>query len=139
MHPEVPESMSDKAKTFILRCFQADPAERATATALLQEPFLTGARRARSRPLPLAGGQSRGGDTGWGGPGMSCSIAISISIISLAGDPPNFGQQDGDAEGTDGTRGCSSARQDAPVRGTAGSPLLPCHPGEAASSSSYLG
>ncbi|KAM6235524.1 mitogen-activated protein kinase kinase kinase 6 isoform 2-T2 [Spheniscus humboldti] len=110
MHPEVPESMSDKAKTFILRCFQADPAERATATALLQEPFLAGARRARSRPLPPAGG-----------------------------DPPNIGQQDGDAEGTDGTRGCSSARQDAPVRGTAGSPLLPCHPGEAASSSSYLG
>ncbi|XP_009274541.1 PREDICTED: mitogen-activated protein kinase kinase kinase 6 [Aptenodytes forsteri] len=29
MHPEVPESMSDKAKTFILRCFQADPADGA--------------------------------------------------------------------------------------------------------------
>uniref|UniRef100_A0A8C3J943 mitogen-activated protein kinase kinase kinase n=1 Tax=Calidris pygmaea TaxID=425635 RepID=A0A8C3J943_9CHAR len=41
MHPEVPESMSDKAKRFILRCFQADPGERATATALLQDPFLT--------------------------------------------------------------------------------------------------
>uniref|UniRef100_A0A663ERK3 mitogen-activated protein kinase kinase kinase n=1 Tax=Aquila chrysaetos chrysaetos TaxID=223781 RepID=A0A663ERK3_AQUCH len=40
MHPEVPESMSDKAKTFILRCFQADPAKRATAAALLQDPFL---------------------------------------------------------------------------------------------------
>ncbi|XP_074018250.1 LOW QUALITY PROTEIN: mitogen-activated protein kinase kinase kinase 6 [Numenius arquata] len=110
MHPEVPESMSDKAKTFILRCFQADPAERATAAALLQDPFLTDARRARSRPLPPAGG-----------------------------DAPDFGQQDGDVEGSDGSRGCSSARQDAPVRGTAGSPLLPCHPGEAASSRSYLG
>ncbi|NXK18164.1 M3K6 kinase, partial [Arenaria interpres] len=110
MHPEVPESMSDKAKTFILRCFQADPAERATATALLQDPFLTDARRARSRPLPPAGG-----------------------------DTPDFGQQDGDVEGSDGSKGCSSARQDAPVRGTAGSPLLPCHPGEAASSHSYLG
>ncbi|NXS48099.1 M3K6 kinase, partial [Balaeniceps rex] len=118
MHPEVPESMSDKAKRFILRCFQADPAERATAAELLQEPFLASARRARSRPLP---------------------ITISISIISLVGDAPHFEQRDGDVEGSDGTRGCSSARQDTPVRGTAGSPLLPCHPGETASSSSYLG
>ncbi|KAM9256197.1 mitogen-activated protein kinase kinase kinase 6 [Cariama cristata] len=110
MHPEVPESMSDKAKTFILRCFQADPAERATAAALLQDPFLADARRARSRPVPLT-----------------------------RGDPPDFGQRDGDVEGSDGTRGCSSARQDAPVRGTAGSPRLPYHPGEGASSRSYLG
>ncbi|KAM9606827.1 mitogen-activated protein kinase kinase kinase 6 isoform 4-T5 [Morphnus guianensis] len=110
MHPEVPESMSDKAKTFILRCFQADPAKRATAAALLQDPFLADARRVRTRPVPPAGG-----------------------------DAPHFAQQDGDVEGSDGSRGCSSARQDAPVRGTAGSPLLPCHPSEAASSRSYLG
>ncbi|XP_049675663.1 mitogen-activated protein kinase kinase kinase 6 isoform X2 [Accipiter gentilis] len=110
MHPEVPESMSDKAKTFILRCFQADPAKRATAAALLQDPFLADARRVRTRPVPPVGG-----------------------------DPPHFAQQDGDVEGSDGSRGCSSARQDAPVRGTAGSLLLPCHPSEAASSRSYLG
>ncbi|XP_010140451.1 PREDICTED: mitogen-activated protein kinase kinase kinase 5-like, partial [Buceros rhinoceros silvestris] len=40
MHPEVPESMSEKAKRFILHCFQAEPAERATAAELLQDPFL---------------------------------------------------------------------------------------------------
>ncbi|XP_075294051.1 mitogen-activated protein kinase kinase kinase 6 isoform X2 [Opisthocomus hoazin] len=108
MHPEVPESMSDKAKTFILRCFQADPAERATAAALLQDPFLADARRARSRALPPAGGG-------------------------------RCGQRGGDVEGSDGSRGCSSARHDAPVRGTAGSPPLPCHPSEAASSRSYSG
>lgn len=62
MHPEVPESMSDKAKTFILRCFQADPAKRATAAELLQEPFLADARRARSRRVAPAGGESWGGD-----------------------------------------------------------------------------
>ncbi|NXN32401.1 M3K6 kinase, partial [Nycticryphes semicollaris] len=101
MHPEVPKSMSDKAKTFILRCFQADPAERATAAALLQDPFLTDARRAQSRPLPQVGGD--------------CYITILISIISLAGDAPEFGQRDGDVEGSDESRGCSSARQDAPV------------------------
>ncbi|KAM6370920.1 LOW QUALITY PROTEIN: mitogen-activated protein kinase kinase kinase 6 [Pluvialis apricaria] len=110
MHPEVPESMSDKAKRFILRCFQANPAERATAAALLREPFLAHARRARSRPVSPAGG-----------------------------DPPDFGQRDGDVEGQMGTGGCSSARQDTSVRGTAGSPLLPCHPGEAASSRSCSG
>uniref|UniRef100_A0A8B9BDL1 mitogen-activated protein kinase kinase kinase n=1 Tax=Anser brachyrhynchus TaxID=132585 RepID=A0A8B9BDL1_9AVES len=43
MHPEVPESMSDMAKSFILRCFEADPAKRATAAALLQDPFLASA------------------------------------------------------------------------------------------------
>ncbi|NXY00169.1 M3K6 kinase, partial [Centropus bengalensis] len=55
MHPEVPESMSEKAKEFILRCFQADPAERATAAVLLQDPFLADARRNRSRALLPAG------------------------------------------------------------------------------------
>ncbi|NXD16749.1 M3K6 kinase, partial [Nothocercus nigrocapillus] len=55
MHPEVPESMSDKAKTFILRCFEADPAKRATAAELLKEPFLApaGARRSRGGIPPL--------------------------------------------------------------------------------------
>uniref|UniRef100_A0A8D0EZD6 Mitogen-activated protein kinase kinase kinase 6 n=1 Tax=Strix occidentalis caurina TaxID=311401 RepID=A0A8D0EZD6_STROC len=71
MHPEVPESMSDKAKAFILRCFQADPAERATAAALLQERFLAGARRARSQPVPPAGGESWG-VAACGEPDMSC-------------------------------------------------------------------
>ncbi|XP_069731642.1 mitogen-activated protein kinase kinase kinase 6 isoform X2 [Phaenicophaeus curvirostris] len=108
MHPKVPESMSERAKKFILRCFQADPAERATAAVLLQDPFLTDARRARSRPLLAAGG-----------------------------DRPHFEQRDGDAEGSDGSS--SSARQDAPVRGTAGSSLLPCHPGEAAAGRSDSG
>ncbi|NXL53148.1 M3K6 kinase, partial [Podilymbus podiceps] len=70
MHPEVPESMSDKAKKFILRCFQADPAERATAAALLREPFLAGTRRARSRPLPPAGGSLQLQLLGVGHPGV---------------------------------------------------------------------
>uniref|UniRef100_A0A8B9IF90 mitogen-activated protein kinase kinase kinase n=1 Tax=Anser cygnoides TaxID=8845 RepID=A0A8B9IF90_ANSCY len=57
MHPEVPESMSDMAKSFILRCFEADPAKRATAAALLQDPFLASARRARGQTVPAAGGE----------------------------------------------------------------------------------
>ncbi|XP_052555074.1 mitogen-activated protein kinase kinase kinase 6 isoform X3 [Tympanuchus pallidicinctus] len=62
-HPEVPGSMSDEAKAFILRCFEADPAVRATASALLQDPFLAGARRPRSQRAPTArGGSPRDGD-----------------------------------------------------------------------------
>uniref|UniRef100_A0A8C3GFI1 mitogen-activated protein kinase kinase kinase n=1 Tax=Cairina moschata TaxID=8855 RepID=A0A8C3GFI1_CAIMO len=106
MHPEVPESMSDKAKTFILRCFEADPAKRATAAALLQDPFLASARRARGQAVPAAG------------------------------DSPRLERRDGDAEGTDGTRGRSSARQGGAGGGTGGSPLLPHCPSEAAPSCS---
>ncbi|XP_035418204.1 mitogen-activated protein kinase kinase kinase 6, partial [Cygnus atratus] len=104
MHPEVPESMSDKAKSFILRCFEADPAKRATAAALLQDPFLASARRARGQAVPAAG------------------------------DSPRLERRDGDMEGTDGTRGRSSARQGGTVGGTGDSPLLPHCPSEAAPS-----
>ncbi|XP_048825013.1 mitogen-activated protein kinase kinase kinase 6 isoform X3 [Lagopus muta] len=62
-HPEVPGSMSDEAKAFILRCFEAEPAMRATASALLQDPFLVGARHPRSQRAPTArGGSPRDGD-----------------------------------------------------------------------------
>ncbi|KAK4320966.1 hypothetical protein Pmani_008220 [Petrolisthes manimaculis] len=41
MHPDIPEELSEKARIFILRCFEADPTKRATASQLLEEPFLT--------------------------------------------------------------------------------------------------
>ncbi|NWU97063.1 M3K6 kinase, partial [Upupa epops] len=111
MHPEVPNSMSAEAKSFILRCFHAEPAGRATAAELLQDPFLSDARRVRSRPLPAAGGES------WAGGASHC------------------GQQDGDVEGSDE----SGAQQDAMVRGTAGSSQLLCHSSEEASNHSDSG
>ncbi|XP_032304919.1 mitogen-activated protein kinase kinase kinase 6 isoform X2 [Coturnix japonica] len=62
-HPELPGSMSDEAKAFILRCFQPDPAQRATAAALLQDPFLAGSGRTRSHRAPTArGGSPRNGN-----------------------------------------------------------------------------
>ncbi|XP_018332070.1 mitogen-activated protein kinase kinase kinase 15 isoform X2 [Agrilus planipennis] len=39
-HPLVPVELSDCAKNFILRCFEADPDKRATAAQLLDDPFL---------------------------------------------------------------------------------------------------
>lgn len=41
MHPEIPAEMSEKARNFILRCFEADPDKRATAAELLDDPFLS--------------------------------------------------------------------------------------------------
>uniref|UniRef100_A0A8D0HQS6 Mitogen-activated protein kinase kinase kinase 6 n=1 Tax=Sphenodon punctatus TaxID=8508 RepID=A0A8D0HQS6_SPHPU len=67
MHPEVPDSMSGAAKAFILGCFEADPDKRATATALLQEPFLRAQSRkkARSLGLPVKGEAVHAGELYW--------------------------------------------------------------------------
>eukprot|EP00076_Gallus_gallus_P033329 XP_024998867.1 mitogen-activated protein kinase kinase kinase 6 isoform X2 [Gallus gallus] len=102
-HPEVPGSMSDEAKAFILRCFEADPAKRATASALLHDPFLAGARRASSQRAP-----------------------------TVRDGSPRWERHDGDTVGTDGTGGCA-AMQGGGVGGTAGSTPLPHRHGEAAS------
>lgn len=40
-HPEIPGEMSAMAKKFILRCFVVDVNKRATASELLEDPFLT--------------------------------------------------------------------------------------------------
>ncbi|XP_069139867.1 mitogen-activated protein kinase kinase kinase 15-like isoform X20 [Argopecten irradians] len=39
-HPEIPESMSQNAKAFLLRCFDPSPDQRATAEELLKHPFI---------------------------------------------------------------------------------------------------
>ncbi|XP_068222744.1 mitogen-activated protein kinase kinase kinase 15 isoform X2 [Palaemon carinicauda] len=41
MHPDIPEELTEKARIFILRCFEADPTKRATAAQLIEDPFLT--------------------------------------------------------------------------------------------------
>lgn len=40
IHPEIPSELSERAKSFILRCFQPNPDIRATAAELLEDPFL---------------------------------------------------------------------------------------------------
>jgi mitogen-activated protein kinase kinase kinase 5 len=41
IHPEIPTELSEKAKNFILCCFEPDADKRATAAELLEDCFLT--------------------------------------------------------------------------------------------------
>ncbi|KAL8591802.1 hypothetical protein ACOMHN_047062 [Nucella lapillus] len=40
MHPQIPESMSQRAKEFLLLCFEPDALKRGSATELLEHPFI---------------------------------------------------------------------------------------------------
>ncbi|XP_012228062.1 mitogen-activated protein kinase kinase kinase 15 isoform X4 [Linepithema humile] len=40
IHPEIPSELSERAKNFILRCFEPNPDIRATAAELMEDPFL---------------------------------------------------------------------------------------------------
>ncbi|XP_013777721.1 mitogen-activated protein kinase kinase kinase 5-like isoform X3 [Limulus polyphemus] len=55
VHPEVPPTMSEKAKRFIERCFETNPDQRASAADLLDDPFLTDSGRKKKTHRP--GGQ----------------------------------------------------------------------------------
>ncbi|KAG0410037.1 hypothetical protein HPB47_012841, partial [Ixodes persulcatus] len=48
IHPEIPSTLSEKAQKFIKRCFEPDPAKRATAAELLEDPFLTDSETSES-------------------------------------------------------------------------------------------
>ncbi|ODM99863.1 Mitogen-activated protein kinase kinase kinase 15 [Orchesella cincta] len=48
MHPQIPSEMSERAKKFILKCFEPDPDKRATAAELLEDPFLTESGRKKN-------------------------------------------------------------------------------------------
>lgn len=39
-HPDIPDHLSEKARRFILRCFEIEPSKRATAGELLEDPFI---------------------------------------------------------------------------------------------------
>ena len=40
MHPEIPETLSEKAQKFIKSCFEKDPELRPTAAKLLEHSYL---------------------------------------------------------------------------------------------------
>uniref|UniRef100_A0A3Q3KB29 mitogen-activated protein kinase kinase kinase n=1 Tax=Monopterus albus TaxID=43700 RepID=A0A3Q3KB29_MONAL len=55
IHPEIPDSMSPEAKAFILRCFEPNPDDRATALDLLTDEFLTVTSRKKKSKSSLTG------------------------------------------------------------------------------------
>ncbi|XP_051844035.1 mitogen-activated protein kinase kinase kinase 6 isoform X1 [Antechinus flavipes] len=52
IHPPVPGAMSEEARAFILRTFEPEPKHRASAAALLGDPFLQPRRKARNSTSP---------------------------------------------------------------------------------------
>ncbi|XP_078537902.1 mitogen-activated protein kinase kinase kinase 6-like isoform X1 [Lissotriton helveticus] len=54
IHPEVPDSMSEEAQTFILKCFEPDPDKRATASMLLRDLFLSGSGKKKGHKPTLS-------------------------------------------------------------------------------------
>ncbi|XP_032719773.1 mitogen-activated protein kinase kinase kinase 6 [Lontra canadensis] len=52
VHPPMPTSLSAEAQAFLLRTFEPDPRLRASAEALLGDPFLQPGRRSRSPGSP---------------------------------------------------------------------------------------
>ncbi|XP_067676666.1 mitogen-activated protein kinase kinase kinase 15-like isoform X4 [Haliotis asinina] len=57
MHPDIPESMSNKAKDFLLRCFEPMSDRRATALSLLEHPFILdnlGSKRKKRKKQPIS-------------------------------------------------------------------------------------
>ncbi|KAF5298256.1 hypothetical protein FQR65_LT09767 [Abscondita terminalis] len=67
VHPRVPDELSERARSFILRCFEPDPERRATAQQLLDDPFLGERKKSirlntefnRSVSVPADRGNSR--------------------------------------------------------------------------------
>lgn len=56
-HPEIPPTLTEKAKNFITRCFEPDSCQRATAGELLEDPFLesVGSRKRKTLGQLLPG------------------------------------------------------------------------------------
>ncbi|XP_072863738.1 mitogen-activated protein kinase kinase kinase 6 isoform X3 [Chlorocebus sabaeus] len=52
VHPPIPSSLSAEAQAFLLRTFEPDPRLRASAQALLGDPFLQPGKRSRSPSSP---------------------------------------------------------------------------------------
>ncbi|XP_057249673.1 mitogen-activated protein kinase kinase kinase NPK1 isoform X1 [Beta vulgaris subsp. vulgaris] len=61
-HPPIPEHLSDDAKDFLSKCLQKEPCLRASASALLQHPFVTGEYR-ESQPYRRSVMDSSGNQT----------------------------------------------------------------------------
>lgn len=71
IHPEIPESLSPEAKSFILRCFEPDPNKRATAGDLLKDLFVRHNIKGKKNKIALK-------PSGTSNPGPSHLTAVGV-------------------------------------------------------------
>ncbi|XP_037519075.1 mitogen-activated protein kinase kinase kinase 15 isoform X3 [Rhipicephalus sanguineus] len=134
IHPEIPSSLSEKAQKFIKRCFEPDPAKRATAAELLEDPFITDSKKktrpaapdfSRSISVPAdrvhkmdkPERMSRFASTGEDGTSFLLSSAAATSPTdAIPRSPSTFSFGSETSEG--GMRRCSSGLLSPPVDGS---------------------
>ncbi|XP_043973999.1 mitogen-activated protein kinase kinase kinase 5 isoform X1 [Gambusia affinis] len=83
IHPTVPESMSNKAKNFIMSCFVPDPDDRATATELLNDCFLKLSSRKRIKTSKVPDLKDSSNSTDYH---RSLSVPVSILVEDTDSD-----------------------------------------------------
>ncbi|XP_070567571.1 mitogen-activated protein kinase kinase kinase 5-like isoform X2 [Ptychodera flava] len=81
MHPTIPDSMSERAKDFIERCFEPDPEKRCTANELLKHSFLT---KTKSKPK-----QATADDQLHPHLGRSVSVPVTVVVPSRTHRSPS--------------------------------------------------
>lgn len=54
-HPEIPSTLSEKARNFIMRCFEPDSSKRPSANDLLEDPFLESVGSRKRKTLQPGG------------------------------------------------------------------------------------
>merc|ERR1711962_814711 len=78
VHPEIPPEMSEIAKNFLLKCFVADAEKRATATELLEEPFINDFSGKKKKMSRLSISSQAGGGA------SEFNRSVSVPAIQLA-------------------------------------------------------
>ncbi|XP_012153342.1 apoptotic signal-regulating kinase 1 isoform X3 [Megachile rotundata] len=120
IHPEIPSELSERAKSFILRCFEPNPDIRATAAELLEDPFLNEKKKTNRLVAPPDFGRSisvpadrlersgKSDKTNNNHAASASPIQTSQSDDSTIGNTPSIETSETDTSGASMTRRSSS-------------------------------
>ncbi|XP_076651533.1 apoptotic signal-regulating kinase 1 isoform X3 [Halictus rubicundus] len=120
IHPEIPSELSDRAKSFILRCFEPNPDIRSSAAELLEDPFLNEKKKASRLVAPPDFGRSisvpadrferlgKFDKTNNSQIASTAPIQASQSDDSTIGNTPSIDTNESDTAGASMTRRSSS-------------------------------
>lgn len=105
-HPEIPSTLSEKARNFIMRCFEPDSSKRPSANELLEDAFLESVGSRKRKTLQAGGnhhssssqsstvGTSAASHTAGGtlvGPSSQVDFSRSVSMPHDIGAPGGSG------------------------------------------------